>query len=183
MHSCLTCTSVCRETLVCLPDHHFRLLEAWMETSKHNLVWISTNTQTPHTIRRHRNCQMPGVSHRIHIQHSRSHDCCWGVGGGGRRAGRGGGGLAMPSVLPDFGTKVKNGHEERMRGYSARRGQRDGGSVSAGSAALSGRRRARGHYAPACERQRWRPQSNALAHFPWLSARVCVCVCHPTDFQ
>lgn len=45
----------------------------------------------------------------------------------------------MPSVLPDFGTKVKNGHEERMRGYSARRGQRGGGSVSAGSATLSGR--------------------------------------------
>lgn len=42
-----------------------------------------------------------------------------GVSGRGRdeTGGRGYGGLAMPSVLPDFGTKVKNGHEERMRDY------------------------------------------------------------------
>lgn len=28
-----------------------------------------------------------------------------------------GGGLFMPSVLPDFGTNIKNGHEERTRDH------------------------------------------------------------------
>lgn len=35
--------------------------------------------------------------------------------GGGR--GQVGGGLFMPSVLPDFGTNIKNGHEERIRDH------------------------------------------------------------------
>lgn len=39
-------------------------------------------------------------------------------GGEGVREGvREGGDLFMPSVLPDFGTNIKNGHEERIRDY------------------------------------------------------------------
>lgn len=121
MHSCLKCTSVCTEHRLHQADAGDARLPAGSSVQAPGS--LNENKQAQPLLDKHKQgdtktvkCLELATEFKFNTA---GHMTAAGVSGRGRdeTGGRGYGGLAMPSVLPDFGTKVKNGHEERMRDY------------------------------------------------------------------